>query len=245
MNQSRPVLRPPALDEPDTIESDGELEGHVHVDPTARIWIPEQGRYSRSAYLNEVYSTQHSPLYPPSENTQTSSHRTSIRPFPESEDSQVTKQFYRSNPHLHVRDERFPSPPRHHSPDAIPRLRVPPLETSRTPYIRPVVLGPYSDDAYEPRHSTAHLVGPMSSFTTDLTLALEAIPAGPSPHLSNESNASTGSGMSMGGKSARTGREGEDSAGDESQEEIMDSVKAEEGGVSRDVSNGTGSQGQG
>ncbi|GAA5848489.1 hypothetical protein JCM3766R1_005665 [Sporobolomyces carnicolor] len=110
------------------------------------------------------------------------------------DDSQLFKSINRLFSESYQRDPRFPSPPRHHSPDAVPRSRhlrhrpsssspshshsrVPPSDDlDRSPYVRPSVLGPFSDlyDARE--HHQAHLVSPiMATFLADLTVALELV----------------------------------------------------------------------
>ncbi|GAA5984947.1 hypothetical protein JCM5350_000073 [Sporobolomyces pararoseus] len=108
-----------------------------------------------------------------------------------SSNSQLYKSINRLFSSTYARDPRFPeTPPRHHSPDAIPyshshryshshshshshRNRIPPLDYA--PYVRPAILNPYSDIYSTRLHHSAHLIYPMSSFATDLTLALEAI----------------------------------------------------------------------
>lgn len=103
------------------------------------------------------------------------------------DDSQLFKSINRLFSESYQRDPRFPSPPRHHSPDAVPRSRhlrhrpsspshsrVPPSDGS--PYVRPSVLGPFSDLYHAREHHQAHLVSPiMATFLADLTVALELV----------------------------------------------------------------------
>jgi len=90
--------------------------------------------------------------------------------IPSSNDSQLYKSINRLFSSTYVRDPRFPSPPRHHSPDALPQIRIPPLR----PYVRPAILNPY-DDITSAKHHSAHLINPMCSFISDLHLALEKL----------------------------------------------------------------------
>ncbi|GAA6018766.1 hypothetical protein JCM11491_003439 [Sporobolomyces phaffii] len=72
-----------------------------------------------------------------------------------------------------LRDPRFPSPPRHHSSDAIPRARVPPTDSDRAPYVRPALVAAYAD-LYTPAYDhSAHLVAALNTFATDLSHALD------------------------------------------------------------------------
>lgn len=169
-------------------ESSNETEAEVEDSLPGSGSQPGSGELSSSFFLfllsrlyvhqdSSVVGSQSIPYYLPSspESLNSQPRSTGTR----SSGSEFYKSINRVFSSTHVRDPGFPeTPPRHHTPDALPRpkpsrLRVPPLDY--TPYIRPAILNPYSD-IYSPRsHHSAHLIHPMSSFAADLTLALEAI----------------------------------------------------------------------
>ncbi|GAA5909772.1 uncharacterized protein JCM6883_004632 [Sporobolomyces salmoneus] len=104
---------------------------------------------------------------------------TTDRPSYSSQDSEVFNSINRLFSDSYQRDSRFPqTPPRHHSPDAIPHPRVPPLHQQHPykPYVRSRVMSPYSDRYHAKKDRLAHLVNPrMEGFVSDLTLALEGV----------------------------------------------------------------------
>lgn len=123
---------------------------------------------SPSLLLGVAHSPARVYLHSPSDNSMLAT--TDSGSIPSSNDSQLYKSINRLFSSTYVRDPRFPSPPRHHSPDALPQIRIPPLH----PYVRPAILNPY-DDITSAKHHSAHLINPMSSFISDLHLALERL----------------------------------------------------------------------